>query len=309
MAGFNKGTSPNAVKTALDLVFMSQYEYKNIPSLATAVSGIFNQETTSKNAEVTEQFQGVGYFDTRAEQQDVPEGSGKIGNQKTFTVLNYDKSIHISKNFFDDDQHSVISKMMKDAGRTARLTKDKVSLNQFNLGFTTALTNDGVALFSNSHVTLNGTTVDNLSTGALSESTLYTLIQLLINQKTQDGTLGGFIPTYLLVPSGLDKTAREVTKSTLRSGTGNNDLNYYSEVYPGMQVLQSPFLEAAQGGSATAHFVLSENHSMTRWVRQDLQTRLVDWETQANNDYIYKVGYREVTGAISYEGMVGSTGV
>jgi len=48
---------------------------------------------------------------------------------------------------------------------------------------------------------------------------------------------------------------------------------------------------------------------LRRFVRSPFQTTLVPWETQRNNNYIYKGGYREVVGALTYEGLYGSTGV
>lgn len=307
--GFQSGLAPNAVKTALDMVFMSEYEYPVLPGTATAeTAGIFRQDSTDKAAVIVEQFQGVGYFGTRAENENVPEGTARVGNQKTFSVLNYSKAVPISKNLFDDDQHSVVDKMMTDCGRLARISRDKNAFNVLNLGFTTQTTNDGVAIFSNSHTTLGGDTVDNLETGVLNEANLNSLILSLMAQKTQDGTLGGFEPAVLLVPDILFKAANEITKSELRSGTANNDLNYFSNLFPGLQVMRSSFLNAAQGGSATAHFLLSRNASLFRWVRQALQTELVDWKISPKNEYVYKGEYREVVGAISYEGLCASNG-
>ena len=305
---YNSSLAPDVVKTAIDLVFDGTYSVKNINGYGTETSGCFMQDTIDRAAVIVDQFQGPGYFETRAETQDVPSGTARVGNQKTFSVLNYAKQIDISKNLMDDDQHSTIDMLVRRFATNARLSKEKNAYNQYNLGFTTVLTNDGVALFSNSHVTLDGTTVDNLETGVLSETNLDTLIQSLINQKTQDGTLGGHMPTYLVVPPALFKKAQEITKSELRQGTANNDLNYYSQIYPGLQIIFSPFLGLGFGGSDTAYFLLSSDHSMKRWVRQALSTDLVDYKTQRNNNYIYKAEYREVIGPISFEGGVASNG-
>lgn len=306
---YNSSLAPDVVKTAIDLVFNAEFGLEQLPGYATAEdSSIFKQSTIDRQAIITEQFMGSGYFDARAEQQDVPSGTARVGNQKTFSVLNYSKSIDISKNLMDDDQHDTINMLVRNMARNARLTRDKNAFNVLNLGFTTTLTNDGVALFSNSHITLGGDTVDNLETGALTDDTLYTAYLSLINQKTQDGTLGGHQPAVLLVPPALFKTAQVITKSVLKSGTGNNDLNYYSELYPGLEVKQSPFLSAANGGSDTAYFLFSKDHSIYRWVRQGVTTDMVDYKFQRNNNYIYKAEYREVVGAISFEGIVGSTG-
>ena len=301
--------SANAVRTALDSVFDAEFSLEAQPGLAHASDPmVFMQDSTDRAAVIIEQFEGAGYFEERAENASLAQSSPRIGNQKTFSVLNYAKEVDISKNFFDDDQHSVVQKAIKSFARNARLSQDKNAFNQYNLGFTTVLTNDGVALFSNAHTTLGGDTVDNLELGVLSEANLDVSFQSLALQLTQDGTLGGHVPACLLVPPALFKTAQEITKSELRSGTADNELNYYSQVYPGLMVKQSPFLSAAQGGSDTAWFLLSRDHSMFRWVRQAVSTDLVPYQYQRNNAYIYKAEYREVVGPISFEGMVGSNG-
>lgn len=302
----NSSLAPNDVKTALDLVFSAEFNYDAAPGRATArTAGVFQQDTIDRAAVISEQYQGTGYFQTRLEQQAVPQGTARVGNQKTSPVGNYDKAIPVSKNFFDDDQHSVVKRMMTDEGRLARISQDNYAFTIYNNAFSAQKTNDAVALVSDSHVTLNSTTVDNKETGVLNNTNLNTLFISLKKQKTQDGTIGGFEPSILLVPTDLHKTATEVTQSELRTGTTNNDLNYFSQIYPGLQVFESPFLS---NGSTTAYFLLSRSHSVTRWVRNGLETKLVDWSISLNNDYIYKVGFREVVDTISYEGLVGSDG-
>jgi len=301
--------NPNVTKTALDAVFFQEFDYPNVVGQATAEDGlVFMQDTIDRAAVITEQYKGPGYFQERAEEEDVSSATPRSANQKTSSVVNYSRSVDISKNFFDDDQHQFVSKMIQDFGRVARVTRDRNAFQVWNDSFTTQTSNDGVALFSNTHTTIGGQTVDNLETGALTEATLETSFNSLINQITQDGTLGGHEPACLMVPTALFKEAMEISKSELRSGTANNDLNYYSQVYPGMQVKYSPFLSAAQGGSDTAWFLLSRNHSLMRWVRQGVATDLVNYQFQRNNNYIYKAEYREIVDSISWEGLVGSNG-
>jgi phage major head subunit gpT-like protein len=310
MSGLNSGVAANVVKTALDKVFNTNFADEQIPGYATAqTASIFVQDTIDRAAVITEQFMGSGYWSARQEQQDVASAGNKVGNQKTFSVVNYSNSIDISKNFFDDDQHSVVQMAIKNMARNARLTRDKNAFSQYVGAFATYTTNDGINTISASHVTLGGETVSNLVTGALTDTTLENAINALIEQKTQDGTLGGHTPAVLLVPPTLFKEAQIITKSELRSGTANNDMNYYSQVYPGLQVYQNPFLGANYGGSDTAWYVLSKDHSIYRWVRQAVNTDMVDYKTQRNNNYIYKGEYREVVGALSFEGIVGSTGL
>ena len=309
MAGLHGGVASSVVKTALDKVFNAEFDYPTLPGVATAEDSlVFMQDSSDRASVITEQFQGSGYWDTRSELQDVPEGANKVGNQKTFNNVNYAKSIDVSKNLFDDDLHSVVQMMIRNMARNARLTRDKNAMAPYVNAFGTELTNDGIALVSTAHVTLDGTTVDNDVTGALSDSWIENAIVRLTEQKTQDGTLGGHEPACLLVPPQLFKEANIFTKSELRPTTANNDLNYVSYIYPGLVVKQSPFLGSAHGGSDALAFMLSRNHSVYRWVRQALQTDIIDYKFQRNNNYIYKGEYREVVGSIAYEGLVGTNG-
>lgn len=305
----NSNLSPSTVKTELDMVFEAEYGLESVPGYATVdTAGVFMQDSTDRAAVIVEQFMGTGYFEARDELADVPSAQGKVGNQQTFSVIAYAKSIDISKHFFDDDQWSTVNRLVKNMARNARLTKNKIAFSKYYGGFATIKTNDGNYLFYDSHVTLNGDTVDNLMTETLTEASLNTAFNKLIEQKTQDGTLGGHVPAILLVPTALFKTATVIAQSELKSGTGNNDMNYYSKIYPGLQVYHSPFLGASYGGSDTAWYLLSADHSMYRWVRSALVTDLVDYKFQRNNNYIYKAEYREVVGPISFEGLVGSSG-
>lgn len=305
----NSGSSQNVVKTALDKVFFTEFDYETAVGTANALdSAVFMQDSTDKAAVITEQFKGAGYFQETEEEENLAGGNPFVGNQKTSNVAKYTKAVDIPKNFFDDDQHTVVSRMITDIARVGRMTRDKNAMDVFKNGFTTTLTNDGVALFSNSHTTLGGDTVDNLETAALSETSLNDAFVSLSEQKTQDGTLGGHEAATLLVPNALFKTAAEITKSTVKSGASNDTLNYYSEYYPGLVVKRSPFLGAAEGGSDTAWFLLSRNHGVYRWEREAINTDMVDYSISRNDNYVYKARYREVVDAISFEGAVGSNG-
>lgn len=307
---YNSSLAPDVVKTAIDLVYNTEFNLEAFPGYGTVeLEAIFRQDTTDRQAVIADQFQGPGYYQTRAEEQDVPMGTARVGNQQTYTVVNYAKSIDISKNLMDDDQHSTIDKLIRSTARVGRMTKSKVGFNvNYNLGFSTTTTNDGIAYFATNHLTLNGTTVSNLETGHLTEPNLDIMFQDLGNQVTQDGTLGGHTPATLLVPLALFKTATEITKSEFKQGTTNNDMSYYSQIYPGLKVVQSPFLGTNFGGSNTAYFLLSPDHSAFRWVRQDITTDMIDYKYQRNNNYIYKAEYREVTAPISFEGTIGNNG-
>lgn len=197
--------------------------------------------------------------------------------------------------------------MVRDFAKKATMTRDSNAFATYRNAFTTATTADAVALISDSHVGINGGTVDNKVTGALSDTTVNTAIVQLLELKTQDGVVSGNVPSCLVVPPALYKSAAIILESELRSDTPDNDLNVYSDKY-GIKLYTSQFLGAAAGGSDSAWFMLSDNHSVYRFVRQGVTTDLVDYKFQRNNNYIYKGEFREIVGAMNFEGIVGSSG-
>lgn len=305
---FNSQLSPSVVKTALDDVFMPTLEKAPGPFVATALDPlVFNQSKADKASVIMEVYGGVTAWEATAEEEDLKTGSPRVDDQKVFSISKFTKSVDIPKTFFDDAQHDTIGKMMRDFAFKARVARDKEAMSLFRLGFTTKTTADGVAVFSNSHSTVHGDTVDNLGTSALTESSFNQALVMLGEQRDQSGELVGHPAKCLLVPMALFAEACRITKSELRPGTANNDINAHSSMYD-IDVRQSPYLGAAAGGSDTAWFLLGENHGAYRWVREGINTNLVSYEYSRNDNYVYKGRFREVTGAVTYEGLVGFTG-
>lgn len=305
---FNSSLNSNVVKTALDAVFFQDSDLNTHPELATAkTQAVFKQDTADSSAVIMELFGGSGAWEQTAEEENLPEGNPRITNTKTFSVVKFAKMVQIPKEFFDDNKHGSYEGMIRQFAKRAMTTMNKNAFAVYRNAFTTALTADGVALISDSHVTISGATVDNKLTATLSESSLYDAVKMLGEMKGQDGEIDGFMPATLLVPMALYKTAVEITESVLRSGTADNDANIYSSKF-GVKVYTSPFLGTAGGGSDTAWFLLSDEHSVTRWVREPVNTSLVDFKISDNDVYKYKGRYREVVGAMNFEGIVGSDG-
>ncbi len=304
----NSSLSPNAVKTALDQIFYPEFNKDMLPQFAVAETGsVFKQDTADSSAVIAEVFEGSGMWEAKSEEADIVGGSFRSKNPQTFLVAEMAKSIDVPRTFAADAKFSLVNKGVQDMANKGRVTRNSKAFGLYRGAFTTTLTNDGKALSADDHPIKDAQTVDNKATSSLSESTLFDLTVMLTEQKAQDNTIAGCVASVLLVPPKLFKTACEITKSTLRSGTTYNDMNFYSDLYA-LEVRQSNFLGAAASGSDTAHFLLGDTHSVTRWVREDIWTDVVDWKFQRNNNYVYKGGFREATGAIDYVGVVASTG-
>lgn len=301
---------PNTIKTALDEVFFQTFDGESSPGWINATnSDVFNQETMDSGAEIMEVFRSTGLWDERMEEQNVKSSVPGMGNPITFIPTNYADSINISKNYFDDHKFSIVSRMMTGFANMARKTREINAFSVFNNAFTTTVTGDGSALIADSRTRLDGGTVDNKLTAALSETALNDAIIALANQVDHNGVIMGNVPRTLLVPIQLFKLASEILGAELHSTNASsdssstfNDYNVFSSKY-GINLVTSPFLT-----DPNAWFLLASNHGVMRFVRQDVVTDMIPYQYQTNNVYVYKGEYRETLGAVDYAGIVGSDG-
>lgn len=271
---------------------------------------VFSQETAT-NAAVNSTVQGGGgYFQTTT--SDVPtveQTTVNAPNAKVTQILNFLKNLPISRTFMADQQLSSVAKQVKEEAKNWAGTRDRNAVSKYYNGFGTQQTIDGVSVFSNSHQNAIGQTVDNLETGALNDDNLNTLITSLRTQPSQSGVTTGYNPDFLFLSAQLHRTGQAVSKSALRAGTGNNDQNYWSEMYPEMKCVYSPFFDTSGVSNATTMYVVgSKDHGIMRFEREGFSSNLVSWENNPNDQYMYKMRSREEVDSIYYNGLAGSTG-
>ena len=320
MPGLNYSSSPNLelVKTALDELRDNALVEQTTNGKAEATDPlVFTQTSVDRAAWVTSVVGGGGYFKKTitGTAQDITAKKNVAKNAftpKTTIIAEFNQDVPISRSFMMDQQHEAVAKSIRQQTLAWTASRDQNAFAFYAYGFGTTLSTtigDAVALISNSHVNANGDTVDNYETGAMSDGNLNTVIVSLRAQKNQGGVIVGFEPKFLLVGSTLDHDARIVAKSVLRAGGGNNDLNYFSELYPGMKVCWNQFIDNSGATSAsTMYFVGAAQHGVVRMEREAFFSTLVPWETDANDLYKYKLRAREEVDTIEYVGLVGSDG-
>ncbi len=311
--GLNNDSGPSLilVKTALDKLIAD--EMKKMATVGKALATdpvIFSQDTADKAAVVASVEGGGGYFQkTTLDIAPTKDANISAAAPKTVLIAIFKQNLPISRTFMDDQQQSAVTKAVNQRYRAWLASQQRNAFYVYANGFTGSTSNsttiDNVALFSNSHLNENGDTVDNYETGAMGDSNLNILVVSLRGQVDQGGTKVGFEPDFLLASSLGDHDARIVAKSVLRAGTGQNDLNYFSEMYPGMQVKFNQFLDDV---STTAYFIGTAGHDVYRYEREAFFTRLINWETDENDLYRYKMRAREEADALSYVGVAGSDG-
>ena len=302
-------TSPRVAHTALDFVFFQEYERGREMQVGLAVASdpkVFKQKSANSDRVIYDQFGGGGLFAERTnEEAELKQSNPRVANNVSLEVQEFDDAVDVPRNFMMDEKHDVIKQNLVDMAYRAKETQDDGALNKYALGFTTVVTNDANSYYNNSHTAIDGTSVDNLETGVLTAANLETLIISLGRQKNQGGILGHFHASLLLVPYNLIKEATEIVDSELLAGTGNNNINYLSKKYPGLEVKCSAVLDDT---STTAYFLSSDRHSMTRWVREDVHTNYISWDISKNWVGVYQAGFREVVNPISYEAGAASDG-
>lgn len=307
--GLNRDSSPNLelVKTALDKIRDEAMLKHAREGKAEATDPVVFTQGSATNAAVVSTVQGGGgYFEKRiGDMKNARSVAVNAPAPKTTLIAEFSKDLDVARTFMADQQHDSVNKAVRGNTRSWLASRDQNAFRVYAEGFTTQTTIDGVALFSASHENSNGDTVDNLVSGALADSSLNDGVVALRNQINQTGVKVGYEPDFLLTSNDGHKDGMTVAKSVLRSGTGNNDLNYYSELYPGMQVKYNQFLDDT---STTAWFLGSEGHGVERFEREAFFTKLIPWETQRNDAYIYKMRAREEVDSIEYSGLIGSLG-
>jgi hypothetical protein len=314
MHGLNQDSSPalELVKTALDkLVDGTKLLIARRGKAEATHPVVFTQDSASNAAVVTSVIGGGGYFEKRTgDFQKNMNVAKKAATPKTTIIAEFNKSLPIARTFLADQQQGAVAKSISQEVRTWASSRDRNAFNVYTGGFATNTTIDGAYIFSATHTNQNGDTVDNLESGAMSDTTLNATIVTLRGQVNQTGVTAGYEPDFCLTSSTGHQSAMVAAKSVLRPGTANNDMNYVSEMYPGMEVVYNAEIDKV---STTNYFVGSAGHGIMRFEREAFHTDMVDWKVQAAangiNAYTYLMIAREEVDAIEYSGLVGSTGL
>lgn len=308
------------IRTELDSVFFQYFDDQQaMPGRATAQSGdLFKPVTITNGAYIYAVNRGVTLFDRVDELVSVPQDVPKVTNKATVYPAKFAKTIILSKELFDDNMHGVWQKDVQDMADKARITMDFTAFGIFRGAFGTTLTPDAVSVVNTGHPLIGGGTTSNRVvtaniTGAastvLTTDALNAAVISLSKQVDQTNVIRGSAPTILLVPPELFMKATQLVESALVPENGNNSVNVFSMKYQ-LKVMTSPFmsLQADGTGSGTAWFLLGRNHSISRLVRQGVETALVPWQYSDNVSYAYKANFRENYFVQDYTGIIGASG-
>jgi len=220
----------------------------------------------------------------------------------SYVHLKYTKGFKVSEELYEDERYNVINKKPQALARAARRTTEYLAATVFNNAFSSGTGGDAKYLCSISHPRADGGTAQSNASSSgitLTEANLNTGLLAMRGQLDDKGMKIQAKASILLVPPALEKTAYEITKSDKRSGTADNDANYYGGM---LRVISWDWLT-----STTAWFLLDGGLHELNWfwrVRPEFKQ-----DNAFDTGYaLYKTRMRCSKGWSDWRGVWGSKG-
>ena len=194
---------------------------------------LFMYNKSSKAYEEDVGLVGTGLVPIKTEGAPIILDSMSQGFIKRYTHLTYASGFKVTMEAYEDNQYTLSQQMIRSPRALAysmRQTKETVAANIFNRGFTSTYAGaDGKELFATDHPNgggAGGTYQNELSTSAdLSEAALEQASIDMGGWTNDKGLKINAQIKLLLVPVALKFEAYRITKSVLRPGTADNDVN------------------------------------------------------------------------------------
>ena len=189
---------------------------------------MFDIKTSKKAYEEIVENTGFGLAAKKAQGSSVLYDSASQGPTTRFTHDTYSLGYVVTEEAIEDNLYSQVS-MSRAANLALSMytTKEIVAANVFNRAFNNAYTGgNGVEMISTAQVTLDGTQSNHLTVAAdFSEAALEDMVIQVKKAKNSRGLEIAVQTDKLIIPVELEFEATRVLKSTLQSGTANNDTN------------------------------------------------------------------------------------
>ena len=273
--------------------------YKEIPEV---FSSIFHVNNSKIDVERDSAVTGFGLLTVTAEGASIPYEDPIQMYDVSYVHLKYTKGFKVSEELVEDDRYNVIRKKPAALARSARRTAEFLGAQVFNNAFSSGTGGDAKYLCSREHPRADGGTAQANASGSgitLTEVNLNTGLLAMRGQLDDKGMKIGVKSSILLVPPALHKTAVEITRSSKRSGTADNDMNFYSGMF---KIVDWDWLS-----SSTAWFLLDSDVHQLEWFWR------IRPEFKQDNSFdtgmaLFKTRMRSSRGWSDWRGVWGSKG-
>lgn len=303
--------SSDACQTAIDEALFEAIDRPRSPSYVGVENPLFFRTSPIDTiAYIFDEDSNVGGFLETNEQEEIKTENTFIGNQKTVRVKKWMKSIPVSVEAFKTDQVGKRERIGEQIGTRMRITKDRTAMVRLYgdaANGTYFTVPDGQNLASNSHTALkDGSTIDNLETGAMTPDTLWTTFVSLTTQKGQDGEISGIhSPAGALTCTTQYKHLKEILNSTSLADSAENNLNIFETDYGRLAIGQSLYLNSAWDSGtykSTGIHLVSDYHHLYRKVLSEVENDLIEPKYSRTDSWEYRSRYLEVAFPATFEG-------
>jgi len=267
-------------------------------------TNIFKVQTSEKQDERDSAVTGFGLLVQKTENGTIAYEDPIQMYDVVYTHLTYAKGFKVSRELFDDDQYNIMNSKPDALGRAARRTEETSAANVFNRAFNTSYQGgDAVPLVSTLHPRADGGTAQSnaSATGITLTEANYETGKIAMRKQLDDkGMKIDVKANTLIIPIELEKTARIIFNSNMRSNTADNDMNPYLN-----EVKIMPWIYMDR--NTTHWFLLDKEQSKIKWFWRNKAEFKQD-ELFETESALFKVRERFSNGFSDWRGVWGSQG-
>jgi hypothetical protein len=317
----NKGAFPYQLDRTIKKMWAGEYSFKPTEYDKVAQIKDFGDGASFSEAEISP----LGGLVSMGENSPIPFDTPVEGHKKTWTTVKFGRGFAVTKEMIEDNLFGKAVDSAKSLARSAVYCAETAFWNNFNLGFSTALSWDALSVFNDSHVTLKSvTTIDNNVSADLSQTSLEAAFQYVDGLVDEAGMKLMLTPDKLIVGPSLRELAFGLKTSLARvwaySNWNTGQINSNAQVAPGLSADGiKNFLNPANGQVPdwtpfVCHYLTDANSWFLTtkeidvrflWKRKPSIESADDFNTETK---MYKTTMRFSTGWGDYKGVYGSAG-
>lgn len=223
MSVITTGSLPKLLWPGLKAIWGNNYDQHPMEYV-----DLFSQESSDKAYEEDVQVTQFGLAPVKPQGKSTQYDTESQGYTSRYNHVAYSLGFIVTKEEIRDNKYEEVARRRTQGlAFSARQTKENVAANVYNRAFNSSYAGgDGVELISTAHPTRAGNQSNELAVAAdLSEASLEDLCILIMQAQNDRGLKISLNPRSLHVPPQLVFEAQRILKSTLQSGTANNDIN------------------------------------------------------------------------------------
>ena len=266
---------------------------------------IFDVNSSSKAFEEDNLLEGFGAASVKAEGSAIAYDTAAELWTARYNHETIALAFSITEEAEEDGQYgSIGQRYVKALARSMVHTKEIKAANILNNMFDSGTGGDGSYLGVTDHPTASGTQSNILATAAdLSETSLEQMLIDISNMDADRGIPIAAMGTKLVVPTALAFVAERLTKSNLRTGTGDNDINASRSA----GYLPQGYTVNNRLTDTDAFFILTDVPDGLKMFQRRALTRGMEGDFETGN-IRYKTSERYSFGWTDWRGIFGTPG-